>query len=88
MSVSILVPVLVRSGSSSEIMFADFSDSALYLSSGELAPEQVSAEVFSEMDAQNESSAPEVPYGQINEVMRTERNLSRDNAKHIFRRGF
>lgn len=84
MSVSILVPLLVSYDSSSEVMFADFSTASLYLWSGEPAPAEVVERVFSELDAQDES--PQVPYRQINEVLKTERNLSQENSKHIFRR--
>ena len=84
MSTSILVPVLVKSESSSEVMFADFASASLYLQSGEPAPDEVAERVFSELDSQEEP--PPVPYRQINEVLKTERNLARENAKHIFRR--
>lgn len=84
MPASILVPVLVRSESSSEVMFADFVNASLYRQSGEPAPDEVAERVFSELDSQEES--PAIPYGQINEVLRTERNLAQENAKHIFRR--
>lgn len=87
MSVSILVPVMFKSESSSQLMFVDFPSGSLYDASGNLATEQQRDEVFSEMRRQREAYMPHVPYDQIREVANTERRLSEDNAKHVFRRG-
>ena len=88
MSVSILVPVMVKSESSSELMFIDFASASLYDASGKPATEEQRDSVLADMRRQREAYMPHVPYDQIREVANTERNLSKDNAKHVFRRGF
>jgi hypothetical protein len=87
MSVSILFPVLLKSEDSSEVLFMDFSTSSLYRATGELASEEQRDEVLLEIAEQQRLSTANVPYDQIREVMNTEKRLSSENAKHIFRRG-
>lgn len=82
MSVSILLPVLVDS----QVLFVDLASASVHKVDGVRASADVEGRVLSELEAQQESSAPSIPYEQIREVMMTERNLAKDNAKHIFRR--
>lgn len=86
MSVSILFPVLMRSESTSEVLFVDFSTMSVHHVTGNAASEEVHERVLSEIRSQQESSSAKVPYEQIHEVMHTEKKLSQDNAKHVFRR--
>lgn len=88
MSVSALLPVLLKTDGVSEVLFVDFSTMSVYDSSGAHASSEREEAVISEMRVQQESAMPKVPRDQINEVMRTERNLSKDNEKHIFRKGY
>ena len=87
MPASILFPVLLSSESSSEVLFMDFSTSSLYRASGERATDEQRDEVLAEIAEQQRLSTAKVPYDQIREVMNTEKRLSSENAKHIFRRG-
>jgi hypothetical protein len=86
MSVSILFPVIVKTESASQIMFVDFSSASLYLASGELASKEHHELVFSEMRVQQESSMPNIPYGDIQDAIKTENQLAQENSKHIFKR--
>lgn len=86
MSVSMLIPVLLKSDSGSDVLFADIASGLLYRSSGEEASQEESDAVFSEISGQQEYSMPKIPHEQIMNVLNTERGLSQENAKHIFRR--
>jgi hypothetical protein len=88
MSVSVLLPVLLNSEGVSEVMFVDFSTMEVYRTNGEIADQEKSQEVVSELISQQEASMPEVPYDQIRDVMNTERNLHTENAEHVFRRNY
>lgn len=88
MSVSMLLPVLLSSKDSSEVLFVDFSTMSVYKPSGEPAPAAQSEEVVSELVLQQEASTPKMPHDQIREVMKTEKALFDENSKHVFGRGF
>lgn len=85
MSVSILLPVVLNSKDKSEIFFVDFSSMSVYNSSGELASFDKSQVIISEIQAEQEASMPKIPHDEILEVLRTEKNLSKDNGKYIFK---
>lgn len=88
MSVSVLLPVLLNSGGVAEVFFVDFSTMQVYKPNGEVAASAQSREIVSEMASQQESSMPHIPHDQIREVMSTERELSTENAEHIYKRNF
>jgi len=86
MSVSVLLPVLLTSGDVSEVFFVDFSTMEVYNTRGEVASEDQSREIVSEMISQQEESIPRIPHDRIREVLGTERELSAQNAEHFYNR--
>lgn len=87
MSVSVLLPVLLDSDGSREVFLVDMSSMSVFDLSGNLASDDNSGKVLAGIMDQHEASMPNIPHEQIYEVMKTERKLSKDNEKHIFRRG-
>lgn len=85
MSVSILLPVILNFEDKSEVFFIDFSSMSVYESSGNLASFDKSQIIISEIQAEQEASMPKIPHDEILEVLRTEKNLSKDNGNY-FRR--
>ena len=88
MSVSVLLPVLLSSEESFEVLFVDFSTMSVYNHSGELASKERSEAVVSDLLSQQEASVPKMPHEQIKEVMDTEKTLFDQNSKHVFRQGY
>lgn len=91
MNVNILSPMLVKE--TKKLVFMDFNeakvyeikikDSTLFL---EEIDSQASSSCFEDVEQQQISMSPEIPFKQIAEIMSTEKSLSEQNAKHIFRR--
>lgn len=85
-SLSTLVPAVIEFDYGSKVVFLNIDNQRAYgLDGNQLADEEASA-VFSAMNSIQEENIQEIPYDKIYEVMETEKRLSEDNSKHIFRR--
>ena len=83
---TLLTPVRVDTDSVSKIYFLDFIAGKLYDLDGKEADTSVTSSVIKDVQEQQESMMPNIPYDDIYEVMNTEKKLSEQNDKHIFRR--
>lgn len=83
---NILTPVKINTDSGIKIFFLDFIDGKLYNLDGTDAGEEVTKSVIEDVQQQQESMMPNIPYEDIYEVMSTEKKISQENDKHIFRR--
>ena len=85
-SFSVLVPAVVEFDYGAKMVFLNIENQRVYgLDGRQLTDEEASA-VFSAMSSIQEENIQEIPYDKIYEVMETEKRLSEDNNKHIFRR--
>jgi hypothetical protein len=85
-SVNILQPVMVQYENNSQIFFMDPMNQKVFDFSYKEVPQDLSDDIFYKMNEQVSENLPEMPLKEIYEVMNTERQLSEDNDKHIFRR--
>jgi hypothetical protein len=85
-SLDILATVGVVLESGYEIFHLDMAGERVFQSNGEQASPEVSEAVLSNIRGQQEAMMPDIPYEQIYEVMNTEKNITEENNKHIFRR--
>lgn len=85
-SLDVLATVLVDFEAGPEIFHIDISGERVFKSDGALASEEVRSAVISNIKGHQEATMPEIPYEKIYEVMNTEKTLSEENNKHIFRR--
>ena len=86
MSLSVLMPVLFGSAGSSRVLFVDYSTMEVYEPDGSPTSPDLAREVVSEIERDQESSVPNIPYDQIREVMNTESDLAMKNAEHVYKR--
>lgn len=91
MNVNILSPMLVKE--TNKLVFMDFNDTKVYelkIKDSSLFLEEIDTKTsngcFEDVEQQQILMSPEIPLEQIAEVMSTEKSLSDQNTKHIFRR--
>lgn len=85
-SINILQPIMVGTEEGQKIFFADPLEQKVYDSNAQIAPQDVISAIFTDIQQQIASSIPPMPVEKIYEVMNTEKQLSDDNGKHVFRR--
>jgi len=92
MKVNMLTPMITEN---EKIVFMDFTNGKTYnlklnLDSGDFGLEELnkddSQSCFEDVKKLQQSLAPEIPVDEIREVLNTEKNLSKQNESHIFRR--
>lgn len=92
MKVNMLTPMITEN---EKIVFMDFTNGKTYnlklnLDSGDFCLEELnkddSQSCFEDVKKLQQSLAPEIPVDEIREVLNTEKNLSKQNESHIFRR--
>lgn len=92
MKVNMLTPMITEN---EKIVFMDFTNGKTYnlklnLDSGDFGLEELnkddSQSCFEDVKKLQQSLVPEIPVDEIREVLNTEKNLSKQNESHIFRR--
>lgn len=78
--------IVVGTESGSQIFFVDPEEEKVFDISLKEAPIEISSSIFSKIDEQVSDSLPSMPLKEFYEVLNTEKKLSEDNDKHIFRR--
>lgn len=98
MNIDFLSPMMLKD--SKKLIFMNFSEGKVY----DLFPykvlggdteimlrefdEKKTKEIFEEFNNHRSKNEPEIPIEQIAQVLGTEKDLSQQNEKHIFRRNF
>lgn len=68
------------------IFFVDFANGIVFDISGKQVDSSLKDEIMDVIRGEQQAGMPIIPYEKINEVMNTEKKLTEDNNKHIFRR--
>lgn len=89
---NLLTPMIIKE--KKQLVFMDFNDMKVYeiiIKDSRLFLDEIdnntSKNCFDDVQEQQKVMSPELPLDEIYEVIRTERHLSEQNNKHIFRRG-
>ncbi len=90
MKLNILAPMITDD---KKLVFMDFTSGKTYnvkLENSEFSLNEIGEEVsqacFDDIADEQEAMAPEIPVDEIRSVLNTEKGLSEQNEKHIFRR--
>lgn len=88
---NLLTPMIIKE--KNQLVFMDFTDMQVYellVEDSKLLLKQIdnktSEGCFQDVEEQQKTMNPELPLEEIFEIMRTEKDLSEQNSKHIFRR--
>jgi hypothetical protein len=88
---NLLTPMIIKE--KDQLVFMDFNEMKVYeilIKDSKLFLSQIdhktSEECFEDVQEQQKTMNPDLPLEEIFEVMRTEKDLSEQNSKHIFRR--
>lgn len=68
------------------IFMVDLANQIVFDINGEQVSTEIQEEIMNNMRDQQEATMPEIPYDKIYEVMNTEKKLTEENNKHVFRR--
>lgn len=85
-SLRFIQSILVETENGSQIFFIDPEEEKVFDIYLKEAPIEVSASIFSKVYEQAAVSSSPMPLKELYEVLNTEKKLSEDNDKHIFRR--
>lgn len=90
-TMNLLTPMINKENN--QLVLMDFTENKVYeilINESKLVLTQIDKEssksCFNDVKEQQKTMAPELPLDEILEVMRTEKDLSDQNSKHIFRR--
>jgi len=85
-SFKMLMPFLIEQEDSKKIVFLNFEEGKSYFSLNfEQTDDVLNAEIFQEVFKEKKKNSPQIPE-ELTEVMNTEKDLTKDSARHIFRR--
>lgn len=86
-SLNIVMPIrLELKGGKIGIFMVDLANQIVFDINGEQVSTEIQEEIMNNMRDQQEATMPEIPYDKIYEVMNTEKKLTEENNKHVFRR--
>lgn len=101
MNIDFLSPMMIKDGNDgNKLIFMNFSDGKAYklgifnrLGVGtEIilveVDNEMSEKYFKDFEDHKSDMVPEIPLDQISKVLNTEKDLTRQNEKHLFRREF
>lgn len=98
MNIDFLSPMMIKDGN--KLVFMNFSDGKAYRLVIYNKPafgdeiilveveNEISEKYFKDFEDHKSDMAPEIPLDQISKVLNTEKDLTRQNEKHLFRREF
>jgi hypothetical protein len=84
-SFKILMPLLIETEDSKKIVLLNFEDGKSYFVNFEETDADFNLNIIEEFLKQQKRNAPVIP-DELLDVMNTEKDLTKDSAKHIFRR--